>query len=116
MDPALLSRLKDLVKKWTTSNDQELFALDSTSNKTNDTVNAEQKFSDIDDCIDTSRGDELFSLAKLVRGQPQKKKTKKKHLRPIAFLRLNTRRGKPKPATLKVLLDSGASESVLDAK
>ena len=37
-------------------------------------------------------------------------------MKPIAFLRLNTRRGKPKPATLKVLLDSGASESVLDAK
>ena len=74
MDPALLSRLRDLVKKWTTSHDNELFALDSTSNDTNDTVNAEQTFSDLDDCIDTSQEDELFSLAKLVRSQPQKRR------------------------------------------
>ncbi len=36
-------------------------------------------------------------------------------MKPIAFVRFNTvtRLGKPKPITIKALLDSGASESVL---
>ena len=37
----------------------------------------------------------------------------KRDLRPMAFVRFNTRLGKAKPVTIRALLDSGASESLV---
>jgi Aspartyl protease len=37
-------------------------------------------------------------------------------MRPWAFVRFNTSSGKPKPVTIKVLLDSGTSESLISKK
>ena len=67
----------------------------------------------LDACINSKLEDECFSLARLVRGQPQLKKTKLKHLRPMVYARFNTSLGKTKPVTLKCLLDSGASASLV---
>jgi hypothetical protein len=37
-------------------------------------------------------------------------------MRPLAFVRVNTKLGKPEPVTIRALLDSGASESLIDKK
>ena len=37
-------------------------------------------------------------------------------MRPLAFVRFNTKLGKPAPVTIRALLDSGASESLINAK
>jgi Aspartyl protease len=37
-------------------------------------------------------------------------------MRPLAFVRFKTSLGKPKPVTIKALLDSGASESIISKK
>ena len=65
---------------------------------------------DVDTCIDESHAMDLFSIADLVRGQKPHKKQKQKHLEPLAFVRLNTRHGKPKPVTIRAPLDGGGSE------
>ena len=45
-----------------------------------------------------------------------RKRVKRTHLVPITFVDLNTRKGKPKPVTLRTLLDTGASNSLLSAQ
>jgi len=83
--------------------EQELFNIDST-------------FQSLDECLDTARNnsDELFSIANLIRGhKPPKKKRKTCDLKPIVYVRFNTSLGKPKPVTLKALLDSGGSGTLV---
>jgi hypothetical protein len=79
-------------------------------------INLNKKFKDLDLCINASNEQEMCSIADIVRGQHQKKKVKTTNMKPIAFVRFNTKLGKPKPITIKVLLDSGASESVIVEK
>ena len=55
----------------------------------------------------------MCSIADIIRGQPKQKRQKVVHLKPLAFVRLNTRHGKPKPITIKALLDSGAAGSLI---
>ena len=68
-----------------------------------------QQFESLDECLDA------FGLVEYIRGQsnPAKRQRLQGHvrddMRPMAFVRLNTRLGKPKPVTIKALLDSGAS-------
>jgi hypothetical protein len=75
----------------------------------------DEKYKSLDQCIDDAQmqSDELFSIVNLVRGQPPRKKVKTKDLKPIVFVRLNSRMGKAKPITLKCLLDTGASGSLV---
>jgi hypothetical protein len=73
----------------------------------------------ISECSDTSyqfesldQALDLHALGPLIRGQRPNKRPKidensQLDLRPIAFVRFNTRVGKPKPVTIKALLDSG---------
>jgi hypothetical protein len=58
---------------------------------------------------------ELFPLSKIVQGQKRKdrKIQKVQDLKPIAFVRFNTRQGKTKAVTLRALLDSGGSGSLV---
>ena len=50
-------------------------------------------------------------------GHHKYKKQKTKHIQPILFLRMNTRAaGKPKCITLKGLLDTGASSTLIEEK
>ena len=76
---------------------------------------SEREYDSLDNCIDDSQAPELYSIAALVRGQPTKK-PKVEHLRPLAFVRMNTRLGKPKPVTIRALIDSGAGGTEGDAK
>jgi len=73
------------------------------------------EYNSLDQCIDDAlmQSDELFSIVNLVRGQPPRKKSKTTDLKPIVFVRLNSRLGKAKPITLKCLLDTGASGSLV---
>jgi len=72
-------------------------------------------FETLDDCINQSCEPETMSLANLIRGRPIKR-PKTADLRPITFVRFNTSLGKPKPVTVKALLDSGGSESLATKK
>ena len=64
------------------------------------------------------RKKDMFSIADLVRGHKRKpsKRQKTEDLKPIVFVRFNTRLGKAKPVTLRALLDSGGSGSLVDEK
>ena len=75
-------------------------------------------YNDLDDCLDTAQldSDDLFSLVNLVRGQPPRKRRKTIDLKPIVYVRFNSRLGKAKPITLRCLLDTGASGSLVAQK
>ena len=85
----------------------ELFALDDKG--------SQRQYKTVDDCLDQIYEDEkeCYSIASLIQGQGKPKRQKTKDLRPIAFVRLNTRVGKPKPVTIRVLLDIGGSETLI---
>jgi Aspartyl protease len=74
-----------------------------------------KKYNTLDQSIDNvqMQSDKLFNIVNLIQGQPPKKKQKIKDLKPIVFVRLNSRMGKAKPVTLKCLLDTGASGSLI---
>ena len=81
---------------------QEMFATD-------------EDYNNLDECIDDAQqsSEELFSIINLVRGQPPRKRQKTVDLKPIVYVRFNTRLGKAKPITLRCLLDTGASGSLI---
>jgi len=97
------------------SETQEIFAFDTMEDDDSMSISSNQDFSDSDDCIDQSCGTKTFSIANLIRGcQPKQQKTE--DLRPIAFVCFNTTLGKTKPVTIKALLDSGASDTMVNEK
>jgi hypothetical protein len=64
---------------------------------------------------------ELMSISTLIHGCQNptgnpKKHRKSKDLKPMVFITFNTSRGKPKPVTIQVLLNSGASRSLIHKK
>jgi len=92
------------------SNDEE----DDMSLSSSSTDNVEL-YDGLDQCIDQSRETEVCSIASLIHSRkPKRQKTQ--DLRPMAFVRFNTSLGKAKPVTIKALLDSGASETIVDQK
>ena len=88
---------------------------DTTKNNEHELFVTTHEFQSLDDCIDdaNNRSPELFSIVNLVRGRSPPKKRKLTDLKPIVFVRFNTRMGKAKPITLKCLLDTGASGSLI---
>ena len=84
------------------------------------TPNDKHEFNHLDECIDTTlqNNGELFSIANLVRGRTKPvKRRKTQDLKPIAYVRFNTKHsGRPRPVTLKALLDSGGSGSLIASK
>ena len=74
----------------------------------------------LDDTIDKAReqSKEMMSIINLIRGhQKPLKRQKTSDLKPIAYVRLNLRgAGKPKPITVRALLDSGGSGTLLCSK
>ena len=76
-------------------------------------LDEDQRYKDLDRCIDASRENDLCSIADLIRGrQPPKKRAKHIQTKPVVNVRFNVRLGKAKPVTCTALLDSGAAESV----
>ena len=91
----------------------DLFALDDSSCCSTDSE--ESEYDSLDACLDA------FSLAEYIRSQGNCNKRQRtghvpEDLRPLAFVRFNTRLGKAKPITIKALLDSGASELLIAMK
>ncbi len=73
------------------------------------------RYHQLDSCLDDSYNPELCALSDLIKGKGLKK-PKTQHLRLFAYVRFNTHATKPKPVTMKVLLDSGASDCVVNPK
>jgi hypothetical protein len=80
----------------------------------------QRAFRNLDEYIDDSRNQakDIFSIADLIRGhnkRPQKRQ-KTEELRPIVFVRFNTKAtGRVRPVTLKALLDSGGAGTLVAA-
>jgi len=92
---------------------REIFAFENQVEDDSMSVSSSEDFTSLDDCIDQSPKTETFSFANLIRGlQPKQQKTE--DLRPIAFVRFNTSLHKAKPVTIKALLDSGASDTIVN--
>ena len=72
----------------------------------------------LDDCLDQGlqHQHESLSLQNLRRNRHSPKRQRTEMLVPLAFARVNTRRGTPKPKTLKVLFDSGGSATLISAR
>ena len=72
------------------------------------------EFNSLDTCLDAC------SLAKTIQSQhitgTRKRQRSPSDLRPMAFVHFNTRRGKPKPITIRALLDSGGSETIVTSE
>jgi len=97
------------------SETREIFAFDTQEDDDSMSISSNQNFSDSDDCIDQSCRTETFSVANLVQGrQPKRQETE--DLRPTAFVHFNASLGEAKPVTVKVLLDSGASDTTVNKK
>jgi hypothetical protein len=114
------------------STQPELFALDKLLDSSTDSDSSDEdssccstmsltsskgeEFDSLDECL------EAYSLAEYTQSQHNKKKRQQvddyvdQDMRPLAFVRFNTSLGKPKPVTIKVLLDSSASESLISKK
>ena len=95
----------------------ELFAVDDMSCSSTECSSSvdEDEYKSLDECLDA------YSLAQYIRSQSnihkrQRVSYKDKDLQPMVFIRLNTSLGKPTPVTIRALLDSGASESLVTAK
>ena len=100
--------------------EMELFALDEDSECSSVATTSSAspaEFNSLDACLDAC------SLAKTI--QSQRITGTRKHqrvgaslsdLRPMAFVRFNTRRGKPKPITIRARLDSGGSETIVTSE
>ena len=103
--------LPDLCMLSDIDSDSSVTSLGSDATQSNPT---QDRYESLDSCIDAC------TVAQLVQGhQSKRRKTEidpQRDLRPVAFVRLNTRRGKAKPTTIKALLDSGASETLVCKK
>jgi len=90
----------------------EVFALDDDETIPENPTRV--SYDSLDTCIDSSRAPELCNLRDLIQGPiAKRKRSKTQHLKPVAFVRMNTRHGKAKPTMVKALLDSGASSSLI---
>ena len=81
---------------------------------------SDDEMKDLDDSLEKAmeEGGELCSILDLIRGQRKPKKLQKTvDLKPIVFVRFATRRhGRLKPVTLRALLDSGGSGTLVKAE
>ena len=91
----------------------DLLAFDSDESSTDSDSSHDTSFSNLDECIDAC------TIANIVHGHKSKRQRTdvlEKDLRPITFVRFNTSQGKMKPVTIRALLDSGASETLVCSK
>ena len=76
-----------------------------------------QQYTNIDRCINASTKREMCSISSLLRGR---KKPAKRHknvdMKPVVWVRFNHRLDKQKPLTLKALLDSGGSGTLIEKR
>ena len=91
---------------------REIFVFENNIESDSNADSTDEYYDDLDECINQSHQTETHSIANLIRGrQPKRQKTE--DLKPIAFVCFNTSLGKPKPVTIRALLDSGASDTIV---
>ena len=92
----------------------EVFSVDDDDSSSDESSTcSEENYDSLDACLDA------YHTHEYVQSQENKRRrvgTCDRDLRPMTVVRFNTSKGKPKPVTVKCLLDSGASESLVDAK
>ena len=71
------------------------------------------EFDSLDEFIEGSLHEQNAMHNHWIRGHSKTKRRKVDNLKPIAFVCLNSRLGKPKPIMIRALLDSGGSECLL---
>ena len=92
----------------------DMFNIDNSSDSKQSDSDVNE-FNSLDECIDYTVQQDMFPIRQMLQGQPKKRKTE--DIKPIVFIRLNTRyAGKPKPITVKALLDTGGSGCLLTSK
>ena len=92
----------------------DMFNIDNSSDSKQSDSDVNE-FNSLDECIDYTVQQDMFPIRQMLQGQPKKRKTE--DIKPIVFIRLNTRyAGKPKPITVKALLDTGGSGCLLTRK
>ena len=79
--------------------------------------NENKVYTSLDNCIT----DSIYSIRSTLAGQKRtlngfNKEKPQNDLVPILFARIRTRLGKPRPKTIRILLDSGASASIFNLK
>ncbi len=82
-------------------------------------VSDSESYQSLDACINAEyeKTHEMFSLNRFARGQNQHKRRKTVDLKPVVFARFETKTGsRKKPMTIKALLDSGASGTLVTSK
>ena len=96
------------MSELTTQNKHDMFSFSMHNVKENSSQS-------LDKALDDARmhSKEIFSISDLVQGRPNHKRQKTHDSKPIVFIRINTRLGKPKPVTLRALLDSGGSGTLV---
>ena len=87
----------------------------------NEVYRRNRSFDDLDTCITEcyyAECQESYSLRKALAGEPaQKKQRTSEDTVPILFGRIRTReKGKAKPKTIKILLDTGGSDTIVNEK
>ncbi len=95
----------------------EMFALDDVSCESSVDSDAGQDFEHLDDCLDSAQmqAKELYYYKGSVTRPTKRQKCVDN--KPIVFVRFNTRiGGRPAPVTIKALLDSGGSGSLITEK
>ena len=102
--------LDTLIKGTPTSVKRDLFSLDDDSGSSRN-MSGNRRLNSLEEAVD------CYSLGKFIRGQSNKRRRVEEEpledLRPIAYVRFNTRVGKPKPITIKALLDSGGGGTLV---
>ena len=81
------------------------------------TIGSEGSLNNNESDIYYDSSQQLFTIRETLQPRPKKKQRTEEQLAPIVFGRLNTtKNGKPKPIDVKILLDGGASESIIMEK
>ena len=92
----------------------EVFSVDDDDSSSDESSTcSEENYDSLDACLDA------YHTHEYVQSQENKRRrvgTCDRDLRPMTFVRFNTSKGKPKPVTVKCLLDSGASGSLINKK
>jgi RNase H-like domain found in reverse transcriptase/Reverse transcriptase (RNA-dependent DNA polymerase)/Integrase zinc binding domain len=86
-------------------------------NNINDCSKEHENYSSLDECIALAMEEEVATMLGHVRGHHHRaKKQKTTNIKPLVFVRIMSKLGKGQPITLKCLMDTGASGSLMSDK
>ena len=90
------------------SESDKLFSYNKKQDKGRGTISS-------DETLDGYINEKVYLVNKILAGRQTTKRQKTAHLSPVTFGLLNIRLGKPKYKDIKILLDTGASKSIIRA-